>query len=86
MLEIEQAKAQILAQLSPKTRSEHVNLNAALNRVLAEDVHAAIDVPPADNSAMDGYAINTQAINTRSILFMATLANCHTTSKRPWLA
>ena len=31
-------------------------LNQALGRVLAADVLAPIDVPPADNSAMDGYA------------------------------
>ena len=31
-------------------------LTAALGRVLAENITAPIDVPPADNSAMDGYA------------------------------
>ncbi len=31
-------------------------LTDALGRVLAEDITAPIDVPPADNSAMDGYA------------------------------
>ena len=36
---------------------EHVPLNAALNRRLAQDIIAQHPVPPADNSAMDGYAL-----------------------------
>src|SRR5918992_1468192 len=36
---------------------EHVTLDAALGRVLAEDVTSAIPVPPFDSSAMDGYAV-----------------------------
>ena len=31
----------------------------ALGRVLAEDVVSTVDVPPVDNSAMDGYAVRT---------------------------
>ena len=33
-----------------------IPLSDSLGRVLAQDMHACIDVPPADNSAMDGYA------------------------------
>ncbi|MCH8057168.1 MAG: molybdopterin molybdotransferase MoeA [Proteobacteria bacterium] len=36
--------------------SEEVDLISALGRTLAEDIIASMDVPPADNSAMDGYA------------------------------
>jgi molybdopterin molybdotransferase len=36
---------------------EKLPLAEALSRVLATDVYAALDVPPADNSAMDGYAL-----------------------------
>ena len=36
---------------------ERVALAEAVGRYLAADQHAAIDVPPADNSAMDGYAV-----------------------------
>ncbi len=43
------------ARLLPE--SEFVSLGSALNRVLAQDVVAGIDVPPAANSAMDGYAL-----------------------------
>ena len=36
--------------------SEEVDLISALGRTLAEDIIASMDVPPADNSSMDGYA------------------------------
>src|SRR4030066_1288171 len=31
-----------------------------LGQVLAEDVHSTIDIPPLDNSAMDGYALRAE--------------------------
>jgi molybdopterin molybdotransferase len=37
--------------------TETVSTFDALGRVLGEDVRSLIDVPPADNSAMDGYAL-----------------------------
>ena len=37
--------------------TEEINLTDALNRVLAETILSDIDLPPFDNSAMDGYAI-----------------------------
>ena len=36
---------------------EHVSLTQALGRVLAQDVQAGEDLPPFDNSAMDGFAL-----------------------------
>jgi len=41
----------------PTTRTEHVPLTDADNRVLAQDVTATIDVPPFNRAAMDGYAV-----------------------------
>src|SRR5574343_1074087 len=37
--------------------TESVNSFDALGRVLAESLVSAVDVPPLDNSAMDGYAV-----------------------------
>lgn len=37
--------------------SEHVALTRAHGRILAQEVVAAISLPPFDNSAMDGYAL-----------------------------
>jgi molybdopterin molybdotransferase len=48
------------------TDIETVSLDQAINRVLAEDVLSPIDVPSADNSAMDGFAFNGQCLDTQS--------------------
>jgi molybdopterin molybdotransferase len=56
ILSVEQAQERILALVTP-TPSEQVPILQALDRVLSEDVTADRDVPPLDNSAMDGYAL-----------------------------
>ena len=57
LLPIEVARAQVLAAIPAALASETVALADALGRVLSADVAAATDLPPWDNSAMDGYAI-----------------------------
>jgi molybdopterin molybdotransferase len=57
-LRLEVARAQIIASIAPVVERESVALRDALGRVLAEDVHSAIDVPAHRNSAMDGYALS----------------------------
>jgi molybdopterin molybdotransferase len=44
--------------ITSQTAIELVSLDQAINRILAEDLLSPIDVPSADNSAMDGYAFN----------------------------
>jgi molybdopterin molybdotransferase len=58
MLELEEARRRILAAIKPLP-AEFVALNAAAGRVLAEDIRAPMDLPPFDNSAMDGYAVRS---------------------------
>ena len=53
---IETALDALLAEVMPLA-VERVALNDAAGRVLAEPVTATLDVPPFDNSAMDGYAL-----------------------------
>jgi molybdopterin molybdotransferase len=48
----------LLAQARTVNETERLPLAQALGRVLAEPVHSRVDVPPWDNSAMDGYAVN----------------------------
>jgi molybdopterin molybdotransferase len=55
VLSVDEARALVLEQVTPLA-SERVALTAALGRVLAEGIVAAGDVPPFDNSAMDGFA------------------------------
>ena len=43
--------------LKLKLHTEEVDLLNSLNRILAEDVYADTNLPPFDNSAMDGYAV-----------------------------
>jgi molybdopterin molybdotransferase len=53
--------AEILGHVQP-LEPEVVPVLDALGRVLAEDIYSDIDVPPFDNSAMDGYAVRAADI------------------------
>ena len=57
MLSVEEALARLLAQAQPITDAESVPTAAAHGRVLAQPVVSGMDVPPMDNSQMDGYAV-----------------------------
>jgi molybdopterin molybdotransferase len=57
MISVADAQARILAQVMTVSPPQIVPVPAALGRVLAEDLLAPIDVPPTDNSAVDGYAV-----------------------------
>jgi molybdopterin molybdotransferase len=57
LIELEAARARVLAAVPEPLAAEPVPLPRALGRVLAEDVVAADDVPGFDNSAMDGFAV-----------------------------
>jgi molybdopterin molybdotransferase len=56
MLSVEEARRRILEALSP-TPAETLPLAAAWGRVLARPVLSRVTQPPADVSAMDGYAV-----------------------------
>ncbi len=62
MLSVEQARERILA-LVPVLEPEERPLLETLGQVLAEDLAAAFDIPPWDNSAMDGYAVRHQDVH-----------------------
>jgi len=53
---VEQAQNLILARIRREMPPELIPVTRALDRVLAEDARAPFDVPPTDNSAVDGYA------------------------------
>ena len=54
---LSEALERILATAVAHPEREQISLNAAIDRYCAEAVNASIAVPPADNSAMDGYAV-----------------------------
>ena len=57
MLSVEEALARLLAQARTLDDVETVSTLQAHGRVLASAVVSALDVPPMDNSQMDGYAL-----------------------------
>lgn len=61
MLELDEARARLLAAIGP-LGTEIVATVAAAFRVAAEDVGALTDLPPFDNSAMDGYAVRAEDV------------------------
>ncbi|MFT7774283.1 gephyrin-like molybdotransferase Glp [Roseateles sp.] len=54
---LDDALVALLAQALPLADCETMPAMAARGRVLATDLISPVDVPPADNSAMDGYAV-----------------------------
>lgn len=64
MLTAQQALDHLLSNAVTVNESEMVNTQAALGRVLAEDVKSLVDVPPLDNTSMDGYAVRCADIAT----------------------
>jgi molybdopterin molybdotransferase len=62
MLTLEQAQSAIIDAVKPAESSETVALAAADGRFLAGSATALVDNPAFDNSAMDGYAVSTQAL------------------------
>jgi molybdopterin molybdotransferase len=57
MLSLAEALQRLLATAEPVPELENLPTAQALGRVLAADVASMLDVPPADNTAMDGYAL-----------------------------
>jgi len=57
MITVAEAHERLRSNNRVRVDDENVDLKDCLGRVLAADVVSSIDVPPADNSAMDGYAL-----------------------------
>jgi len=66
LLSITQAQQKIIDLVSPVTDTEMVPLKSALSRVLADPISSSLDIPGFDNSAMDGYAISSQCLNSEN--------------------
>jgi len=59
MITVEKATREILEAI-PVLGLEKVDILEALGRILGEDVYAPRNIPPQDNSAMDGFAVNAE--------------------------
>ncbi|MDU6438782.1 MAG: molybdopterin molybdotransferase MoeA [Pantoea sp.] len=64
LISLEEAQAKMLAQLQPLRDRVSVPLADAAGRITALPVTSPIDVPPFDNSAMDGYAVRLADIQS----------------------
>ena len=56
LITIEEARRRVLEAVT-RVGDEAISLDAALGRVLTEEVTSTLDVPPFDSSAMDGFAV-----------------------------
>ncbi len=72
MLTAQQALDHLLLNAKPVSDSELLTTQDSLGRVLAQAVTSLVDVPPLDNSSMDGYAVRTTDVcEAKSILRVA---------------
>ncbi len=82
MLSVEEARTRIVAPLRP-TAPEIVALAQAWSRVTAAAIHARLDQPPADVSAMDGYALRAEDEGPRRIVGAAPAGHPFAGQVRP---
>src|SRR5438067_1312391 len=64
-ISVEEAQRRVLDEVTALA-AEEVPIAEAHGRVLREDIIAPEDVPPADNSAMDGYAVRASDVTGAS--------------------
>lgn len=70
LLPFEQAMEKMLSVIKPVGETEFIPLSKALNRVLAKNISSPLNVPPHNNSAMDGYAFSLASLQETNTLTM----------------
>src|SRR5712691_10525248 len=76
VISVRDAQNHVLSRVTVPLSPELLPITRALGRVLAEDLRAPFDVPPTDNSAVDGYAVasgDVPATGTRDLDVVAEL-------------
>lgn len=58
LLPVDEVVERLLDRATPVRETEQVAIGDAVGRVLAQEVRSTVDVPPDDNSSMDGYALD----------------------------
>jgi molybdopterin molybdotransferase len=80
LLPVAEAERLIGARVRPVSGREKVSLREALGRVLASDIVAPVNLPPFDNSAVDGYAVrgdDVDAARERRLAIIDRIAAGH---------
>ncbi|MEY3847063.1 MAG: hypothetical protein RL615_53 [Pseudomonadota bacterium] len=67
-----EALEHLLAQAKSSAEVEVVNTQDALGRILARDILSQVDVPPMNNTQMDGYAVRVADIQTTGQSFVVS--------------
>lgn len=67
LTELEEALAQLLENCLPVSETQQLVLGETGHRIIAKGVQSPINVPGFDNSAMDGYALNSSTVSSRDI-------------------
>lgn len=73
MISVRDGQNHILAQIERPVPPELLAIGDALGRVVVDDVCAPFDVPPADNSAVDGYAFASSEVDAGPLQVIADL-------------
>jgi len=68
MKTFEEALYYLLSHVEPTDKTENIAIHSALGRVLAEPIYADVNVPPHNNSMMDGYALHSFDLEHNSVL------------------
>lgn len=66
LIPIEDALSLLQNSANPISQTETLPLTEVQGRILAQDLFSTINVPPHDNSAMDGYAVNSKDLTDGS--------------------
>ncbi len=67
MIKVEEALNIILSNIEKLIPEEEVILTEARGRILRENIISDMDLPPFDNSAMDGYAVRSEDIKNAAL-------------------
>jgi len=72
LMDLSDALGQLLAQATTLSESETVPTVDADGRVLSQDIVSGLQVPPHDNSSMDGYAVRSADISSSGAILTVT--------------
>ena len=72
LMSLDEALDQVLGQARVIAQTERVAILDADSRFLAEDLISELQVPPQDNSSMDGYAVRTEDLATPGVTLRVT--------------
>lgn len=68
LMALDDALAALLGRAAPLNETESVPTFDAVGRVLAQDLVSALQVPPQDNSSMDGYAVRRADVTEKGVV------------------